>query len=224
MNKLRIVLVDDHTLIRAGVQLIVNAQPDMEVIGEAGSGSDAVTRAQALQPDVVVVDISLPDLNGAEVTEAIRRQLPGASVLVFTRHGDPGYVRRLLEAGATGYVLKNSDPAVLLAAIRTVAAGGAYIDPTLAGTLVETVLGQPSFAARSHAHVAFGELTPRERDVLRLIAWGRSNKEIAAQFGISVKTVEYYKAQATDKLQLHSRTDIIRYALSQGWLHPDQEP
>ena len=168
------------------------------------------------------MDISLPDVGGAEVTELIRHELPAARVVAFTRHGDPSYLRRMLQAGASGYMLKNADACALLQAIRVVAAGGAYIDPVLAGSLVETVVTRG--VSPGTALQTLVELTSRERDVLRLIAWGRSNKEIATQFGISIKTVEYYKAQATEKLQLHSRTDIVRYALAQGWLRSDQEP
>jgi two-component system, NarL family, response regulator NreC len=222
MSKIRVMLVDDHAMLRAGLQMAVNSQPDMEVVGQASSGSETLEQAHACRPDVVVMDISLPDLGGAEVTEQIRDELPGVRILAFTRHGDPSYLRRMLQAGASGYMLKNADASALLQAIRVVAAGGAYIDPVLAGSLVETVISRSGGAGS--AQVALGELTARERDVLRLIAWGRSNKEIATQFGISIKTVEYYKAQATEKLQLHSRTDIVRYALTQGWLRSDQEP
>lgn len=202
--------------------MAVNSQPDMEVVGQASSGSEAINQAQSCRPDVVLMDISLPDVGGAEVTELIRQELPGVRVVAFTRHGDPSYLRRMLQAGATGYMLKNADASALLQAIRVVAAGGAYIDPVLAGSLVETVINRSVNPGATPQVLV--ELTSRERDVLRLIAWGRSNKEIAGQFGISIKTVEYYKAQATEKLQLHSRTDIVRYALAQGWLRSDQEP
>jgi two-component system, NarL family, response regulator NreC len=222
MSKIRVMLVDDHSMLRAGLQMAVNSQPDMEVVGQASTGSEALNQAHACRPDVVLLDISLPDVGGAEVAEQIRQELPAVRILAFTRHGDPSYLRRMLQAGASGYMLKNADASALLQAIRVVAAGGAYIDPVLAGSLVETVISRGGSAGG--AQPALGELTARERDVLRLIAWGRSNKEIATQFGISVKTVEYYKAQAIEKLQLHSRTDIVRYALAQGWLRSDQEP
>lgn len=222
MSKIRVMLVDDHAMLRAGLQMAVNSQPDMEVVGQASSGSEAINQAQSCRPDVVLMDISLPDVGGAEVTELIRQELPGVRVVAFTRHGDPSYLRRMLQAGATGYMLKNADASALLQAIRVVAAGGAYIDPVLAGSLVETVINRSVNPGATPQVLV--ELTSRERDVLRLIAWGRSNKEIAGQFGISIKTVEYYKAQATEKLQLHSRTDIVRYALAQGWLRSDQEP
>ncbi len=221
-SKIRVMLVDDHAMLRAGLQMAVNSQADMEVVGQAANGREALDRARACRPDVVLMDISLPDVGGAEVTELIRQELPAVRVVAFTRHGDPSYLRRMLQAGASGYMLKNADASALLQAIRVVAAGGAYIDPVLAGSLVET--GASRGIGGGGAPPALVELTARERDVLRLIAWGRSNKEIATQFGISVKTVEYYKAQATEKLQLHTRTDIVRYALAQGWLRSDQEP
>jgi two-component system, NarL family, response regulator NreC len=222
MSKIRVMLVDDHAMLRAGLQMAVNSQPDMEVVGQASSGSEALAQVRACRPDLVLMDISLPDVGGAELTELIRQDQPATRVLAFTRHGDPSYLRRMLQAGAGGYMLKNADASALLQAIRVVAAGGAYIDPVLAGSLVETVVSRGGNAGSAQAVLT--ELTARERDVLRLIAWGRSNKEIATQFGISTKTVEYYKAQAIEKLQLHSRTDIVRYALAQGWLRSDQEP
>ena len=222
MSKIRVMLIDDHAMLRAGLQMAVNSQADMEVVGQASSGSEGIGLAHSCQPDVVLMDISLPDVGGAEVTELIRQELPTTRVVAFTRHGDPSYLRRMLQAGASGYILKNADASALLQAIRVVAAGGAYIDPVLAGSLVETAVTRS--ANQNGTPQALVELTSRERDVLRLIAWGRSNKEIATQFGISVKTVEYYKAQACEKLQLHSRTDIVRYALGQGWLRSDQEP
>ncbi|MFN8491150.1 MAG: response regulator transcription factor [Caldilineaceae bacterium] len=219
MSKLRILLVDDHAMLRTGLQMVVNSQPDMEVVGQASSGAEALVQAQACQPDLVVMDISLPGLNGVEATEAIRQRWPEMRVLVFTRHDDPGYLRRLLHAGATGYLLKNAAANDLVNAIRVVAAGGAYVDPSLVSSVVESLTHRAAALAPP-----LGELTSREREVLHLIAWGQSNKEIAAQLGISVKTVEYYKAQATEKLHLHSRTDIVRYALIQGWLNPNEAP
>jgi len=220
MSKLRILLVDDHTMLRTGVQMVVNSQPDMEVVGQASSGEEALAQVQACQPNVIVIDISLPGRNGVEATETIRQRWPEMRVLVFTRHSDPGYLRRLLQAGATGYLLKNAAANDLVNAIRVVAAGGVYVDPSLVGSVVES-LGHRAAAPKAPPH---GELATREREVLRLIAWGHSNKEIAAQLGLSVKTVEYYKAQATEKLQLHSRADIVRYALAQGWLDADEDP
>lgn len=222
MKKIRILLVDDHAMIRVGLQMAINSQTDMEVVGQAGSGHEALAQARASRPDLVVLDVSLPDLGGTEVTAALRKQLPEVRVLAFTRHGDPGYLRRLLQAGATGYLVKNAAAAELINAIRVVATGGTYVDPSLSDNLLETYTGRS--VTSPAAQLPSRALTAREREVLRLIAWGRSNKEIAAKLDISVKTVEYYKAQAVEKLHLNGRSDIVRYALAQGWLHPDQDP
>ena len=219
MAKLRILLADDHAVLRAGLKMLIDAQSDMEVIGEVGTGREAVRQVQAYQadnkPDVVVMDISMPDLDGTAATELIIRENPEVSVLALTRLTDLGYLRRMLQAGASGYILKKSAANELIQAIRIVSRGGTYVDSTLTGSLVQAIVRhQPVGVAASPA----GELTEREEEILRAIAWGRINKEIAAQLGISVKTVEYHKANATEKLHLHSRTEILRYALAQGWL------
>lgn len=214
MNKLRVFLVDDHAAMREGLKLLINAQPDMEVIGQAGDGRTALQRVPESRPEVVVMDISLPVLNGVQVTEGIKRLYPGVRILALTRHRDLGYLRQVMQAGASGYVLKQAAADALVGAIRTIAAGGTYLDPELASRVMNGYLGrQPSREVSQQA-----ELSEREVEVIRLIAWGRSNKEIAAHLGISVKTVEYHKSRAMEKLSLHSRTDIVRYAVQQGWL------
>ncbi len=214
MNKLRVFLVDDHAAMREGLKLLINAQPDMEVIGQAGDGRTALQRVPESRPEVVVMDISLPVLNGVQVTEGIKRLYPGVRILALTRHRDLGYLRQVMQAGASGYVLKQAAADALVGAIRTIAAGGTYLDPELASRVMNGYLGrQPSKELSQQA-----ELSEREVEVIRLIAWGRSNKEIAAHLGISVKTVEYHKSRAMEKLSLHSRTDIVRYAVQQGWL------
>lgn len=219
MTKLRVLLVDDHAVLRAGLKLLINAQTDMTVVGEAGSGQEAIRQTKEHQPDIIVMDISLPDLSGAEATEQIKQAAAQVRVLALTRHSDQGYLRRLLRAGASGYVLKKTAADELINAIHIVAAGGTYLDPSVVGELVESFVGR---AATTDASQTLSELTEREAQVLRLIAWGHSNKEIASQLGISVKTVEYHKAHASEKLGLHSRTDILRYALAQGWLQDDE--
>jgi len=221
MPKLRVFLADDHVVLLDGLKMLINSQSDMEVVGQAGGGREAVRRVKDCQPDVVVIDVSMPDLGGAEATEQILKVRPQVRVLALTRHSDQGYLRRLLSAGATGYVLKKTAADELISAIRIVASGRTYIDPTLAGTFMENLLGR---ATSAQTERPLGELTEREAEVLRLIAWGLSNKEIASQLGVSVKTVEYHKARSTEKLQLRSRTDILRYALAQGWLQEDQAP
>ncbi|HKW82158.1 MAG TPA: response regulator transcription factor [Burkholderiaceae bacterium] len=222
MTKLRILLADDHGVLRDGLTLLINAQPDMQVVAAARGGREAVQLAARLVPQLVVLDVSMPDLDGAEAAEQIRGCCPGVRILALTRYADQGYLRRLLDAGASGYVLKRTAGDALIDAIRVVAVGGSYIDPTLAGNLVSR-MARASGVGNALPERQ-GVLAERELQVLRLIAWGQSNKEIAAQLGLSVKTVESYKATALDKLQLRSRTDILRYALANNWLTEDSEP
>ncbi len=214
MGKLRIFLADDHAVVREGLKSLVNAQPDMEVVGEAGDGRLTWKRAKQLQPDVVVMDISMPELNGVQATERLKEDCPEVRVLALTVHEDASYLRQLLQAGASGYVLKRGAAEELIHAIRIVAAGGVYLDPSLAGRVVSRYIGRQAPDGSSQR----GDLSERETEVLRLIAMGYSNKEIAAQLGISVRTVETYKTRLMVKLDLRSRADIVRYALHQGWL------
>ena len=214
--KLRILLAEDHETVREGLRLIVNAQPDMEVVGEAADGRAAVARAQALAPDVVVLDVSMPVLNGLKATEALQQSCPGVKVLTLTRHAEAGYLRELLRAGASGYVLKQSRSSELLRAIRAVAAGGNYLDPAVASEVVRDYGRRKS--ARTGGAGA-DALSTRESQVLRLVASGHSNKEIAARLELGVKTVETHKANAMEKLGLRSRIDVVRFAALQGWLN-----
>jgi DNA-binding NarL/FixJ family response regulator len=212
MTKLRIVLADDHETVREGLKMIVNAQDDMEVVGFAGDGREAVAMAQELLPDVLVMDISMPKLNGLKATEKLNQVCPQVKVLTLSRHAEDGYLRELLAAGACAYVLKQSAPSELIHAIRAVAAGGKYIDPKLTAKVVD------SYGERMSGGEAKGILSDRESEVLRLIALGYSNKEIAARLSLSVKTIEVHKANAMRKLNLTSRIDLVRYAIFQGWL------
>jgi len=221
MTKLRILLADDHGVLRDGLTMLIDAQPDMQVVACARGGREAVQLAAQVEPQVVVLDVSMPDLGGAEAAEQIRDCCPAARILALTRYANQGYLRRLLDAGARGYVLKRSAGDALVDAIRVVAEGGSYIDPTLAGNLVVRMTRPAAAAGMTDPK---GVLAEREMQVLRLVAWGQSNKEIAAQLGLSVKTVESYKATALDKLQLRSRTDILRHALASNWLAEDSEP
>ena len=213
MSKLRILLADDHETVREGLKLIIGAQSDMEVIGEVGDGQAAVEQAQQLRPDVVVMDVSMPGMNGLKATQKLSERCPEIKIVALTRHKDDGYLQQLLRAGAAGYVLKQSPPAELLHAIRAIASGGKYLDPLVAGKVMGT-FSEPSFFKRESA----ANLTARETEVLRLIAWGYSNKEIAARLDLSVKTVEVHKANAMKKLGMRSRIDIVRYSVLQGWL------
>lgn len=218
MTKLRILLVDDHAVLRTGLKLLINGQADMVVVDEAGNGQEAIRQTKEHKPDIIVMDISLPDLSGAEATEQIKRAYAQVRILALTRHSNQGYLRRMLRAGASGYVLKKTAADELLNAIRSVANGGTYLDPIVARELVESFVGHSATVDAGHT---LSELTEREVQVLHLIAWGHSNKEIGVRLGISVKTVEHHKANATAKLHLHSRTAILRYALAQGWLNDE---
>jgi DNA-binding NarL/FixJ family response regulator len=214
MTRLRIFLADDHAVVREGLKALVSTQPDIEVIGEAADGASACEQVAQLHPDVVVLDISMPGLSGAQAAERLRRECPKVKVLALTVHEDKGYLRQLLEAGASGYVLKRAAAAELIRAIRTVAAGGVYLDPALAGKVVGGFVRKPA----GHSASEELELSERETEVVRLVAAGHSNKEIAGRLEISVKTVETYKARSLEKLGLHSRADLVRYSLQQGWL------
>ena len=217
----RILLADDHAVMREGLAMMVGAQPDMEVVGLARGGREAVSMAQQLQPDVAILDVSMPDVGGADAAEQIRSTCPGVRVVALTRHADPAYLRRMLRAGASGYVVKRAAGEALMGAVRAVAAGGTYVDPSLAGGLLSRLMREPDAPDAAKPRPVLSE---REEQVLRLIAWGKSNKEVAAQLGISVKTAEFYKASALEKLQLRTRTDILRHALAEKWLGDDDDP
>ncbi|HEX8851042.1 MAG TPA: response regulator transcription factor [Gemmatimonadaceae bacterium] len=210
---IRVVLADDHEVVREGLKALVNAHADMRVVGEAANGEEAWRAAAALAPDVLVMDLSMPILTGAEATARIRRDCPAVKILALTVHEERLYLTQLLRAGASGYVLKRAAASELVRAVRAVAAGGTYIDPAVANELVAGYLD--SEAGGEPAHHTLSE---REREVLVSIARGFSNKEIAGTLGLSVKTVETYKARVAEKLGLRSRVDIVRYASAQGWL------
>lgn len=217
MSKLRIIIAEDHETVREGIKMLINAQPDMEVIGEAKDGLTAISSAQSLLPDVVVMDVSLPGATGFQATEKLNQLCPQVKVLALTRHTDKAYLQQLVRAGAFGYVLKQSPAAELLRAIRMVAEGQKYLDPAMTSTVLAGYAGEPSpFDSNRQPWIS-----KREEEILRLIAWGYSNKEIAAQTDISVKTVEAHRANAMRKLDLHSRIDIVRFALTQGWLQEE---
>jgi two-component system, NarL family, response regulator NreC len=212
---LRILLADDHIVVRHGLKLLIDDQPDMTVIAEAGDGETAVQRAVQLEPDVIVMDISMPGMNGLVATRKLRQLQPNAAIVTLTRHTDDAYLQELLRAGVSGYVLKQSAPAELLQAIRAAAAGRQYLDSALTARVTAAFLGTPH-KRKAQPSAAVSE---RESEVLRLIASGHSNKEIASRLSLSVKTVEAHKANAMRKLDLNGRIDIVKYAILQGWLH-----
>lgn len=211
--KIRVLLADDHETVREGLRLIIATQPDMEVVGEAADGAAAVDTARRLRPDVVVMDVSMPKVSGLKATEQLKTHCPQVKVLALTRHAEDGYLQQLLQAGAFGYVLKQSQPTELLAGIRAVAGGGTYLDPAVAGRVVRdsTISYKP---ATRHA----ARLSSREEVVLRLMALGYSNKEMAAELNLSVKTVETHRAKAMQKLNLRNRIDVVQFAIMKGWL------
>src|SRR4051812_13289318 len=210
---LRILLADDHVTVRHGLKLLIEAHSDMKVISEVSDGKAAIQNALALKPDVVVMDISMPGMNGLSATRALKQKHPHVVIVTLTRHGDDAYVQELLRAGVAGYVLKQSAPNELIQAIRAAAAGGQYLDSTLTARMTTRFLGRTDRSTKPA-----GELSDREASVLRLIASGYSNKEIAGQLSLSVKTVEAHKANAMRKLGLRGRIDIVKYAVLQGWL------
>src|SRR5262245_3738378 len=213
-KRLRILLADDHVTVRHGLKLLVESQDDMEVVAEASDGAAAVRLAMECRPDIIVMDVSMPGMNGLVATQTLRRTLPSAAIVTLTRHADDAYLQELLRAGASAYVLKQSAPTELLQAIRATGAGGQYVDSSLTARVTAGFLGREGRTG-SRGTTA---ITEREAEVLRLIASGYSNKEIAQQLDLSVKTVETHKANAMRKLDLNSRIDIVRYAVLQGWL------
>lgn len=208
MSKLKVFLVDDHAIVREGIRSLVTAQPDMTIVGEAADGLAAVEAAGQLLPDVALLDLSLPGLSGIEVAERLKREHPQIKLLALTIHEGRTFLRQFMSAGGEGYVLKRALTEELVRAIRTVMAGGAYIDPILVG---KGRNGSLKVLKRS-------QLSDREEEVLRLIAEGHTNKDIAGRLELSPKTVETYKTRSLEKLGLQSRADIVRYAVQQGWL------
>lgn len=218
MAKIRVVLADDHTVLRAGLKALINSEPDMEVVGEAANGREAVELAERLRPDVVVMDIGMPDMNGLDATRAIsRRELP-SRVLVLTMHAEEQYLLQVLQAGGSGYVLKRSADTELMDAIRAVHRGEAFLYPGATKLLLEEYLRS---AAPDAAEAAKKRLTDREREVLALTAAGYTNQEIAGRLYISPKTVDTYRQRIMEKLNLHHRSELVRYALDKGLLTPE---
>jgi DNA-binding NarL/FixJ family response regulator len=210
----RILLADDHGMMRDGLKAVIAHQPGMEVVGEAENGKDTVTLAAKLRPHVVIMDIGMPDLNGIEATRRIVRDQPGMKTIALSIHADQRYVAEMLKAGACGYLLKRSAADELVRAIKAVMTGRTYLSPDVAGGVVEGFVRQPG-TAKDDAE-AFSELTDREREVLQILAEGKTTKEIAAALGVSVKTVETHRRNIMQKLDLHSVAELTKYAVRQG--------
>ncbi len=210
MNKLRVYLADDHPVVRNGIRGLLEANADVEIVGEAADGETAIREVPELAPDVVVMDVSMPNLGGAEATERIKKDCPSTQIVILTMYEESGYVKRLLNAGAVGYVLKRSAADNLVQAVRNAATGQTYIDPTVAGKVVAEITGMiPGPEA---------ELSIRETEVLKMVAQGFLIKQIATKLEVQGRTIETYKSRAMEKLGLKTRVDVIRFASQQGWL------
>jgi len=216
MGKIRVLLADDHAIVREGVRLLLNAQPDIEVVGEASNGEQALALARTLAPDIVLMDIGMPGMNGLEATQALKAAQPQTNILVLTMHEGEDYFFRILAAGASGYLLKGASSGELLSAIRAVHAGGVYLYPTMAKKLMGDYLkGQKVGSERD-------PLTPREREVLKLIAEGKTNREIAEELVLSQNTVQTHRLHLMEKLNLHNRTELIKYAMRRGLIEAEE--
>jgi len=214
MSRIRVLIADDHAIVRDGIRALLGRAEDIEVVGEAPGGREAIAQANALSPDVILMDIAMPDLGGLEALPEIRRDRPGSRVIIVSQYGDPEYVKRALRSGAAGYVLKKAAGADLVAAIRAVHRGGLVLDPDVAR---DAVTGEPAAPATvASQEDQYDRLTYREKQVLKLVAEGRSNKEAAELLGISVKTAMSHREHLMLKLRAHNRTDVIRFALRHG--------
>lgn len=206
---MRILIVDDHAVLRCGLKLLLAPEQGIEVVGEAGDALEALAQVRRLRPDLVLLDLSLPGLDGLDLLSRLRAEMPWVKVLVLTMHDDPGYLKRALEAGASGYVLKRAADVELLAAIRAVERGETYVYPTLAASVVQ------SFgSAGAGPSDGCGALSQREREVFRLLVLGHTNAEIAQRLGLSVKTIETHRARLMEKLGVRTRAELVRYALA----------
>ena len=213
MSRIRILVADDHTVIRRGIVGLLNAQPDMEVVCEAGTGREAVAKVDEASPDVALLDVAMPDLNGLGATRAIKAQAPEVQVLILTMHDREDYLFEALRAGASGYVLKGADTEDLLSAVRSVARGGVYLFPPVAKQLLSDYLRR---VENGEDVVGHDVLTPREREILQLVAEGRTTTRIAAELHISPHTVQSHRDSIMAKLDLHDRASLVRYAIRKG--------
>jgi two-component system response regulator NreC len=208
---IKVVLVDDHAVVRSGLRLLLEKQEDIEVVGEAGNAKDAVFRARALKPDVILLDVVMPGESGIEALPKLLKESPDTNVLVLSMQDDPSYVREAFAAGASGYVLKEAADEEVVSAVREIADGGRYVHPALGARMVAA-------EAQERAAAEADPLSDREREVLRLLALGHTNQEIAERLYISVRTAESHRAHIMQKLRLSTRAELVRYALSQGLL------
>jgi two-component system response regulator NreC len=215
-SKIRILIVDDHAVLRAGLSMLLNAEEDMRVVGEAPTVTQAVEQLAEQQPDVVLVDISMPEINGLDGLKWMKEKAPGSKFLILTMHNEEGYLRLALSSGASGYVLKQAANNELLSAIRVVSQGGTYLHPSHRSILFKNEAGKSASDAGSQDVADYNRLSPREKEILRLLAMGYTNRQAAEELFLSEKTIETYKSRLMAKLGFHSRTELVRYALRLG--------
>ena len=219
MPKIKLMLADDHAVVRSGLRMLLEAQPDMEIVGETENGLETVMRAQAIKPDIILMDVEMPGMNGIEATREIKLILPETAVLALTMYEDEQYFFEMLKVGASGHVPKRAAPDELVNAIRTVYQGGVYLYPSLAAHLVQDYLQKDEAAADDDRPQ--NDLTPREIEVLTLIAEGFTNAEIAQELVISIKTVDRHRENIMRKLNMHNRIDLVKYAIKKGLIDLD---
>ena len=207
---IRVLLADDHAMVRKGFRLILEAQPDMAIVGEAGNGRETIEQAENTRPDVIVMDVAMPELNGIEATRRLSTSAPRTRILALSMHKDSVYVREILKAGARGYLLKDSIDSDLVNAVRAVARGDGYLSPAVSDAVLSDY--------RRHVTDPVDLLTSREREVLQLIAEGRTNKEIASTLNLSVYTVDAHRGKIMEKLNLHSTGELVRFAVRNGMI------
>ncbi|HET8911659.1 MAG TPA: response regulator transcription factor [Ktedonobacteraceae bacterium] len=212
---IRILIVDDHTILRAGLKMMLNAQPDMEVVGEAQDGRQALHEVQRLQPDVILMDITMPDMNGIEATRQIKKIQPEAKVLILTMHENDEYVFQALRAGSSGYLLKEAADTELISALHVIQNGQFYLSPAAQSVMVGDYLQRVRIGEEKDS---YSTLTEREREILKLVAEGHTNNQIAERLVISPKTVDTHRTHIMDKLNLHSRAELVKYAMRRGLL------
>jgi DNA-binding NarL/FixJ family response regulator len=208
MKRIRILLADDHAVVRQGFKMILSAHPDMEIVGEAGNGREAVQLAEELRPDIVVMDVAMPELNGIEATRRVMEAVPHSRVLALSMHKDSVYVREILRAGARGYLLKDAPAGDLVSAIRALASGEGYLSPAVSNAVLDDY--------RKHVTNPIDLLSSREREVLQMLAEGKTNKEIAVILNLSVYTVDAHRGRIMEKLNLHSINELVRFAVRNG--------
>lgn len=218
MDKITVLVAEDHTIVRKGICSLLTGKPDIEVIGEAEDGREAVEKVKALLPDVVLMDITMPHLNGLEATRQIKKLFPHVKILALTMYTNEEYIEQVLQAGASGYVVKQAAPAELISAIQAVYRGDSFLSPSVSKTLIEEYLKHANQGAPS-GHLA--ELTDREREVLQMIAEGSSSREIADKLQVSVKTVGVHRTNLMEKLEIHNVSDLVKYALRKGIIRLD---